>query len=73
VVPCLVLARKVFNTYRDTDLAQQTRQQVNYKPVSNYTKRPIRKKPYQEQTLIMRVPLELNDADLDRNKMKRLS
>ena len=34
--------------------------------------RPARKKPYQDQTLILRIPLELDD-DLDRNKMERLS
>jgi hypothetical protein len=35
--------------------------------------RPVRKKPYQEQTLYLRIPLELDDDDLDRNKMERLS
>ena len=34
--------------------------------------RPARKKPYQDQTLILCIPLELDD-DLDRNKMERLS
>ena len=35
--------------------------------------RPVRKKPYQDQTLILRIPLELDDDYLDRNKMERLS
>ena len=47
-------------------------QQLTYKPVSNYTMRPERKKPYQEQTLYLRIPLELDDDDLDRNKMEHL-
>jgi hypothetical protein len=47
--------------------------QLNYKPVSNYTMRPVRKKPYQEQTLTLHIPLKLDDDGLDRNKMKRLS
>ena len=47
--------------------------QLNYKPVSNYTMRPVRNKPYQEQTLYLRIPLELEDDDLDLNKMERLS
>jgi hypothetical protein len=40
---------------------------------SNYTMRPKIKKPYKEQTLTLRVSLELDDDDLDRSKMKRLS
>jgi hypothetical protein len=35
--------------------------------------RPVRKKPYQEQTLTLRVPLELDEDDLDHNKMEHLS
>jgi hypothetical protein len=30
--------------------------------------RPVRNKPYQEQTLTLCIPLELDDDDLDRNK-----
>ena len=48
-------------------------QQLNYKPVSNYTMRPVRKKPYQEQTLTLPVPIELDGDDLDRTKMECLS
>ena len=44
---------------------------INRSP--NYTTRPVRKKPYQEQTLTLRIPLELDDDDLDLNKMERLS
>ncbi|KAK1645652.1 hypothetical protein QYE76_063457 [Lolium multiflorum] len=46
---------------------------VNYKSVSNYTMRPVTKKLYQEQTLILRIPLEFDDDRLDRNKMEHLS
>jgi hypothetical protein len=35
--------------------------------------RPVRKKSYQEQTLTLRIPLQLDDDDLDRNKIERLS
>jgi hypothetical protein len=35
--------------------------------------RPVRNKPYEDQTLILRIPLDLDDDDLDRNKMERLS
>ena len=44
---------------------------INRSP--NYTTRPVRKKPYQEQTLTLRVSLELDDNGLDRNKMEHLS
>jgi hypothetical protein len=32
--------------------------------------RPVGKKPYQDQTLTLRIPLELDDDDLYCNKMK---
>jgi hypothetical protein len=35
--------------------------------------RPVRKKPYQEQNLTLRIPLDLDDDGLDCNKMERLS
>ena len=47
--------------------------QLNYKLVSNYNMRPVRMKHYQDKTLTLRVPLELDDDDLDRNKMKHRS
>jgi hypothetical protein len=35
--------------------------------------RPVRGKPYQEQTLTLRIPLELDEDDVDRNKMEQIS
>ena len=47
--------------------------ELTYKPVSNYTMRPVRKKPYQEKTLNLHIPLELDDDNVDRNKMEHIS
>ena len=35
--------------------------------------RPVKEKTYQEQTFALRIPLELDDDDLDLLKMERLS
>ena len=35
--------------------------------------RPLKEKTYQEQTFALRIPLELDDDDLDLLKMERLS
>ena len=35
--------------------------------------RPVKEKTYQEQTFSLRIPLELDDDDLDLLKMERLS
>jgi hypothetical protein len=39
----------------------------------NYTTRMVRKKPYKEQTLTLRIPVELDDECIDCFKMERLS
>ena len=41
-------------------------------PVS-HTMRPVRKKPYQEHTFALRIPLELDGDDLDLLKLDHLS
>jgi hypothetical protein len=35
--------------------------------------RSVRNKPYQKRILTLRISLELDDDDVDRNKMERLS
>jgi hypothetical protein len=35
--------------------------------------RPVRKKPYQEHTFALRIPLELDEDDLDLLKLDHLS
>jgi hypothetical protein len=35
--------------------------------------KPVRKKPYQDHTFALRIPLELDDDGLDSLKMKHLS
>jgi len=35
--------------------------------------RPVKEKTYQEHTFALRIPLELDDGDLDLLKMERLS
>jgi hypothetical protein len=37
------------------------------------TMRPVRKKPYQEHTFALRIPLELDENDLDLLKLYHLS
>jgi hypothetical protein len=39
----------------------------------NNNKRALKEKSYQEQTLTLHIPLELDDEDLDRIKMEHIS
>jgi hypothetical protein len=43
------------------------------KPGLPNTVRPVRKKPYQDHTFDLRIPLELDDDGLDFLKLKHLS
>jgi hypothetical protein len=43
------------------------------KPSLPNTMRPVRKKPYQDHTFILRIPLELDDDGLDFFKLEHLS